>query len=95
MAGLCMYRITSPAFARIRRVQIDVINCTRLSADEARVDATKWSNSRYSLTIWRSHMIVNKEDSRAGKTGMGVRYVLGASLALAIIAIMGVYLGFI
>ena len=40
-------------------------------------------------------MIVNKEDARAGKTGMGVRYVLGVSLALAVAAMIAVYLGFL
>lgn len=40
-------------------------------------------------------MIVNKEDARAGKTGMGVRCVLGVSLALAVAAMIAVYLGFL
>jgi hypothetical protein len=40
-------------------------------------------------------MIVEKTDARAGRTGMGVRYVLGISLALAILAMVAVYLGFI
>lgn len=40
-------------------------------------------------------MIIKKEDARAGKTGMGVRYVLAVSLVLAIIAMIAVYLGVI
>jgi hypothetical protein len=40
-------------------------------------------------------MIIEKNEVRAGKTGMGVRYVLGMSLALAVIAMIAVYLGFI
>lgn len=39
-------------------------------------------------------MIVDKEDARAGKTGMGVRYVLWISLFLAVgmmIALLGGY----
>jgi hypothetical protein len=40
-------------------------------------------------------MIVEKNDARAGRTGMGVRYVLGISLALAIVAMAAVYLGYI
>jgi hypothetical protein len=67
----------------------------KLSAELVRGDATKWFNARCSPTIWRNHMIVNKEDARAGKTGMGVRYVLGASLALAIVAMLAVYLGYL
>lgn len=40
-------------------------------------------------------MRVEKEDARAGKTGVGVRYVLAVSLVLAIIAMIAVYLGVI
>lgn len=40
-------------------------------------------------------MIIKKEDARAGKTGMGVRYVLAGSLILAVVAMIIVYLGFI
>ena len=40
-------------------------------------------------------MIIKKEDARAGKTGMGVRYVLAVSLVLAVIAMIAVYLGLI
>lgn len=40
-------------------------------------------------------MIVRKENARAGKTGMGVRYVLGISLALAVTAMIAVYFGFL
>ncbi|MFN3618970.1 hypothetical protein [Sphingorhabdus sp.] len=40
-------------------------------------------------------MRVEKEDARAGKTGMGVRYVLAVSLVLAVVAMIAVYLGVI
>ena len=40
-------------------------------------------------------MIIKKEDARAGKAGMGVRYVLAVSLILAVVAMIIVYLGFI
>jgi hypothetical protein len=40
-------------------------------------------------------MIVEKNDARAGRTGVGVRYVLGISLALAILAMAAIYFGFI
>ncbi|MGB5076107.1 MAG: hypothetical protein WBO17_01340 [Sphingorhabdus sp.] len=40
-------------------------------------------------------MIVDKQDARAGKTGMGVRYVLGISLGLAIVCIAAMLLGYI
>ena len=40
-------------------------------------------------------MIIKKEDARAGRTGMGVRYVLAVSLILAVVAMIIVYLGFI
>lgn len=40
-------------------------------------------------------MIIEKEDARAGKTGMGVRYVLAVSLVLAVVAMITVYLGVI
>jgi hypothetical protein len=40
-------------------------------------------------------MIIKKEDARAVKTGMGVRYVLAVSLILAVVAMIIVYLGFI
>lgn len=40
-------------------------------------------------------MIIEKEDARAGKTGMGVRYVLAVSLVLAVVAMIAVYLGVI
>ena len=40
-------------------------------------------------------MIIKKEDARAGKSGMGVRYVLAISLILAVVAMIIVYLGFI
>jgi hypothetical protein len=38
-------------------------------------------------------MRIEKEDARAGKTGMGVRYVLVVSLILAVVAMIAVYLG--
>ncbi|MES2782789.1 MAG: hypothetical protein V4657_08335 [Pseudomonadota bacterium] len=38
-------------------------------------------------------MRIEKEDARAGKTGMGVRYVLAVSLVLAVVAMIAVYLG--
>ena len=38
-------------------------------------------------------MRIEKEDARAGKTGMGVRYVLVVSLILAVVAMITVYLG--
>ncbi len=40
-------------------------------------------------------MRIEKEDARAGKTGMGVRYVLVVSLILAVVAMITVYLGVI
>lgn len=40
-------------------------------------------------------MRIEKEDARAGKTGMGVRYVLVVSLILAVVAMIAVYLGVI
>ncbi len=40
-------------------------------------------------------MIVEKNDARAGRSGMGVRYVLAASLGLAILAMIAVYVGVI
>jgi hypothetical protein len=40
-------------------------------------------------------MRIEKEDARAGKTGMGVRYVLAVSLVLAVVAMIAVYLGVI
>jgi hypothetical protein len=40
-------------------------------------------------------MRIEKEDARAGKTGMGVRYVLAVSLILAVVAMIAVYLGVI
>lgn len=40
-------------------------------------------------------MIVGKENARAGKTGVGVRYVLAVSLNLAVVAMIIVYLGVI
>jgi len=38
-------------------------------------------------------MRIEKEDARAGKTGMGVRYVLVVSLILAVVAIIAEYMG--
>lgn len=38
-------------------------------------------------------MRIEKEDARAGKTGMGVRYVLAVSLVLAVVTMIAVYLG--
>lgn len=38
-------------------------------------------------------MRIEKEDARAGKTGMGVRYVLVVSLILAVVAMIAVYVG--
>jgi hypothetical protein len=38
-------------------------------------------------------MKIDKEDARAGKTGVGVRYVLVVSLVLTVIAMVAVYLG--
>jgi hypothetical protein len=40
-------------------------------------------------------MIVKKNDARAGRTGVGVRYVLGISLVLAILAMAAIYFSFI
>ena len=40
-------------------------------------------------------MRIEKEDARAGKTGMGVRYILAVSLVLAAIIMVVVYLGVI
>ena len=40
-------------------------------------------------------MIIKKEDARAGKTGISVRYVLAVSLVFAVIAMIAVYLGVI
>jgi len=40
-------------------------------------------------------MLMEKEEARAGKTGVGVRYVLAASLTLAILAMIAVYWGVI
>lgn len=40
-------------------------------------------------------MRIEKEDARAGKTGVGVRYVLAVSLVLAVVAMIAVYLGVI
>ncbi len=40
-------------------------------------------------------MLVEKEEARAGKTGVGVRYVLAVSLTLAILAMIAVYWGVI
>lgn len=40
-------------------------------------------------------MRIEKEDARAGKTHMGVRYVLAVSLVLAVVAMIVVYLGVI
>lgn len=38
-------------------------------------------------------MRMEREDARAGKTGVGVRYVLAVSLVLAVVAMIAVYLG--
>ena len=38
-------------------------------------------------------MKIDTEDARAGKTGMGVRYVLAISLVLAVVAMVAVYWG--
>jgi hypothetical protein len=38
---------------------------------------------------------IEKEDARAGKTGVGLRYVLAVSLALAVVAMIIAYLGVI
>jgi hypothetical protein len=38
---------------------------------------------------------VEKEDARAGKTGVGVRYVLAVSLTLAVVVMIIAYLGVI
>jgi hypothetical protein len=40
-------------------------------------------------------MQIDKEDARAGKTGMGVRYVLWISLTLVVLFMAAVVLGFI
>lgn len=40
-------------------------------------------------------MLMEKEDARAGKTGVGVRYVLAVSLTLAILTMIAVYWGVI
>jgi hypothetical protein len=40
-------------------------------------------------------MLMEKEDARAGKTGVGVRYVLAVSLTLAILVMIAVYWGVI
>lgn len=40
-------------------------------------------------------MLMEKEEARAGKTGVGVRYVLAVSLTLAILAMIAVYWGVI
>lgn len=40
-------------------------------------------------------MILEKEEARAGKTGVGVRYVLAISLTLAILVMIAVYWGVI
>ena len=37
---------------------------------------------------------LDAEDARAGKTGVGLRYVLGASLALTIVMMLVLLLGF-
>jgi hypothetical protein len=40
-------------------------------------------------------MLVEKEEARAGKTGVGVRYVLAVSLTLTILVMIAVYWGVI
>jgi hypothetical protein len=40
-------------------------------------------------------MEIEKQDARAGKTGMGVRYVLFISLALVVILFAALYFGFL
>lgn len=40
-------------------------------------------------------MLMEKEQARAGRTGVGVRYVLAVSLTLAILAMIAVYWGVI
>lgn len=40
-------------------------------------------------------MLMEKEEARAGKTGVGVRYVLAVSLTLAVLAMIAVYWGVI
>ena len=40
-------------------------------------------------------MLVEKEEARAGNTGVGVRYVLAASLTLTILVMIAVYWGVI
>lgn len=39
-------------------------------------------------------MIIDTEDARAGKTGMGVRYVLWASLLLTIAVMVALMAGY-
>jgi hypothetical protein len=45
------------------------------------------------MYIRRRVMKINTQDARAGKTGMGVRYVLAVSLVLAVVAMAAVYWG--
>jgi hypothetical protein len=45
------------------------------------------------MYIRRRFMKIDTQDARAGKTGMGVRYVLAISLVLAVVAMVAVYWG--
>jgi hypothetical protein len=38
-------------------------------------------------------MKIDTEDARAGKTGVGLRYVLAVSMVLEVAALVAVYLG--
>jgi hypothetical protein len=38
-------------------------------------------------------MRIDKQDARAGKTGVGLRYVLVISMVLAVVVMAAVYLG--
>ncbi len=40
-------------------------------------------------------MRIEKEEARAGKTGVGLRYVLAVSLTLAVVVMIIAYLGVI
>jgi hypothetical protein len=45
------------------------------------------------MYIRRRVMKIDTQDARAGKTGMGVRYVLAVSLVLAVVSMAAVYWG--
>jgi hypothetical protein len=45
------------------------------------------------MHIRRRRMRIDKQDARAGKTGVGLRYVLVISMVLAVVAMAAVYLG--